>query len=86
MRLVKFLMAALGVVLVGLLIMWGVGFIWSMLWYLIVFGAVGALAIGGYRWFRRAEQRALDFESRSGIGTADIEMSWDEYDRKYLRK
>lgn len=87
MNIIKFILGAIGLIFVGMLLLWVLGFLSSILWYGFWIGLVGAVAYGGYRLFLKAEAKALGSDPRSGIGAGtDINMSWDEYDRKYLRK
>jgi hypothetical protein len=87
MNIIKLILAAIGLVFVGMLLLWAIGFIGSLLWYLFWIGVLGAIGYGGYRLFRKIEDKALGSGSARGIDSgADIPMSWDEYDRKYLHK
>lgn len=87
MNILKLILGALGVFFGVLVVLWLLGFVWSIIWYLMVFGIVGAIGYGAYKLFLKAERKALSHESPSNIGPAnDIPMSWDEYDRKYLHK
>ena len=86
MNIIKLILGLLGVVFATLVILWVLGFLWSIAWYLIFFGILGAVGYGGYRLFKKAEAKALGSDPYSGIGTGDINMSWDEYDKKYLHK
>ena len=87
MNIIKFILGALGLIFGVLVLMWVLGFVWSILWYLIVFGVLGAVRYGGYKLFRKIEDKALGSDPHAGLpGGMDINMSWDEYERKYLRK
>ena len=86
MNIIKLILAAIGVIFLGFVALWVLGFVWSIIWYLVVFGLLGGLAYGGYRLFKAAERKALGSDPYSGIGSGDINMSWDEYDKKYLHK
>ncbi len=86
MKILKLILAGLGIVFGALIALWVLGFVWSILWYLVVFGIVGGLAYGGYKLFTAAERKALGADPRGGLGSGDINMSWDEYDKKYLHK
>jgi hypothetical protein len=86
MQIIKFLLALLGVAVVGLAALWVLGWVWSMLWYIVIIGALGTAAVGGYRLFRKIEDKALGNDVPNQIDPADINMSWDEYDKKYLHK
>ena len=87
MNIIKLILGALGLVFGVLVVLWVLGFVWSIIWYLLFFGIIGALGYGGYKLFKKAEAKALGHESYTGIGGgSDINMSWDEYDKKYLHK
>ena len=87
MNIIKFILGALGLIFGVLIVLWVLGFVWSILWYLIVIGFIGTLGYAGYKLFRKIEDKALGAGSNTGIGAGtDINMSWDEYERKYLRK
>jgi hypothetical protein len=87
MNIIKLVLGALGVIFGVLIVLWVLGFLWSIIWYLLFFGIIAAIGYGGYRLFKKAEAKALGSDSYTGIGTnIDIPMSWDEYDKKYLHK
>jgi hypothetical protein len=86
MNIIKLILTLLGVVFGTLIVLWVLGFVWSLIWYIVFFGIVAALGYGGYKLFKKAEAKALGYESPTGIGRGDINMSWDEYDKKYLHK
>lgn len=87
MNIIKFILAAIGLLFVGLLLLWALGFVWSIIWYLFWIGLLGAVGYGGYRLFRKVENKALGSDPHDGLGSGvDVNMSWDEYERKYLRK
>ncbi len=87
MTILKLILGAIGLIFVGMLLLWVLGVIGSLLWYVFWIGLLGAIGYGGYRLFLKAEAKALGSDPRAGLGSpTDINMSWDEYDRKYLRK
>ncbi len=87
MNIIKFILGAIGLIFVGMLLLWVLGFLSSILWYVFWIGLIAAVGYGGYRLFRKIENKALGAEPRAGLGSpADINMSWDEYDKKYLHK
>ena len=87
MNIIKLILGILGIIFATLVVLWVLGFVWSILWYLVFFGILGAIGYGGYRLFRKIEDKTLGPGSDTGIGTGvDIPMSWDEYDKKYLHK
>lgn len=86
MNIIKIILAAIGLVFVGMALLWVLGFLSSIIWYAFWIGLLGAVGYGGYKLFLKAEAKALRSDPHAGLGGADINMSWDEYDRKYLRK
>ena len=87
MNIIKFILGAIGLIFVGMLLLWVLGFLSSILWYAFWIGLIGAVAYGGYRLFLKTESKALGSDPRAGLGGGmDINMSWDEYDKKYLHK
>ena len=87
MNIIKLILAMIGLVFVGMLLLWVLGFIGSLLSWAFWLGLIGLVGYGGYRLFRKIEDKALGAGSSTGIGSgADINMSWDEYDKKYLHK
>jgi hypothetical protein len=87
MNIIKLILAVIGLIFVGMVLLWAIGFVGTLLWYLFWIGLLGAIGYGGYRLFRKIEDKALGGGSQRGIdGGMDIPMSWDEYDRKYLHK
>jgi hypothetical protein len=86
MNIIKLILGILGIIFGTLVVLWILGFLWSIVWYLVVFGLLGAIGYTGYKLFKKAEAKALGSDPYSGIGTGDINMSWDEYDKKYLHK
>ena len=86
MTILKIILVGLGLIFGGLILLWALNLVWGLLWYLVIFGIIGGLAYGGYRLFTAAERKALGSDPYGGIGSGDINMSWDEYDKKYLHK
>jgi hypothetical protein len=86
MNIIKLILGIVGVIVLGFIAWLAISFVWSILWYLVFFGILGAVGYGGYKLFKKAEAKSLGSDPYSGIGTGDINMSWDEYDKKYLHK
>ena len=87
MNIIKLILAAIGLVFVGMLMLWMLGLMGSLLSWVFWLGLIGIIGYGGYRLFLKIENKALGSNPHDGIGSgADINMSWDEYERKYLRK
>jgi len=87
MNIIKLILAVIGIFLAGMVVLWVLGFLSSILWYLFWIGILGGLAYGGYRLFKKVEAKALGSDPHTGLGRGtEIPMSWDEYDKKYLHK
>lgn len=87
MNIIKSILAAVGLIVGVWVVLWVLGFVWSIVWYLLFFGIVGGIGYGAYKLFRKAEDKALAGGPANSIGSGvDINMSWDEYERKYLQK
>jgi len=88
MNIIKIILAAIGFIFVGMLLLWVLGFVGTVLSYLFWPLVLGGIGYVGYKLFRKIEDKALGSDPHAGLGSggADINMSWDEYERKYLRK
>jgi hypothetical protein len=87
MNFIKIVLALLGLFFGVMVIFWVLGFVYSIFWYLLWIGIIAGLGIGGYRLFRKMEDKALGAGSAHDLtGGFDTNMSWEEYDRKYLKK
>jgi hypothetical protein len=86
MNIIKFILGVIGLIFVGMLLLWAIGWIGSILSFIFWVGLIGLIGYGGYRLFLKAEAKALGADRHAGLDPADIQMSWDEYDKKYLRK
>ncbi len=86
-NIIKIIVAALGLILGVWVVLWILGFVWSIVWYALFFGIIGGVGYGAYKMFRKAENKFLGGGPANGIGSGvDVDMSWDEYERKYLKK
>ena len=87
MNFIKIILAILGLIFGVMLFFWVVGFLYSIVWYALWIGILGAIGFGGWKLFRKLEDKTLGAGNVSEIdGVRDIHMSWDEYQRKYLQK
>jgi hypothetical protein len=77
MSFIKFLLVFLGLIFGAVVVFWLLGIVWSLLWYVFWIGLIGAAGYGVYSLFKRAENY---------IDSPDTNMSWEEYDRKYLER
>lgn len=87
MNIIKLILAAIGLVFVGMVLLWVLGILGSLLSWVFWLGLLGVIGYGGYRLFVAVEKKALGSDPHQGLdGPSDINMSWDEYDKKYLHK
>ena len=86
MNIIKLILGAIGLVFVGMLLLWALGWIGALLSWVFWLGLIGLIGYGGYRLFLKMERKALGADMHDGLGAGDIKMSWDEYDKKYLHK
>ena len=87
MNFIKLILALLGIIFGVMLFFWLFGLITSLLWYGFWISMLAAVGYGGYKLFTKIERKALEAEKHSGLGSGyDVNMSWDEYERKYLKK
>ena len=57
MSILKVLLAIIGVILGLYFVFWVLGILGSLLWYGIMLALVGGVVYGGYKLFRKAEDR-----------------------------
>ncbi len=87
MNILKILLALVGIVLGIYLFFWILGILSSLLWYGVMIAIVGAIGYGGYKLFRKAEDKYVGAGSAAGeLDGRDFNMTWDEYEKKYLHK
>ncbi|HTK25334.1 MAG TPA: hypothetical protein VL327_02150 [Pyrinomonadaceae bacterium] len=87
MNIIKIILAILGAIFGVMLVFWLLGIVYSLLWYVFWLGVVAALGYGGYKLFLKAEAKALGTGAGNELDDfRDFNMSWEEYDRKYLKK
>ena len=87
MSIIKLILAILGLIFGVMLFFWLFGLITSLLWYGLVIGVLAAIGYGGYSLFKKAENKFVGPGDQTNfIDARDYDMSWDEYERKYLSK
>ncbi|MGH9819095.1 MAG: hypothetical protein ACRD43_02905 [Pyrinomonadaceae bacterium] len=87
MNIIKVILAILGLIFGVMLFFWLFGLITSLLWYAFWIGLIAAGGYGVYRLFRKAETKYLGSGSAGGyIEDRETNLSWEDYDRKYLHK
>jgi len=83
MNIVKLILGVIGVFIIGFAALWLLGFLSSILWYAFWIALIGGVGYGVYKLFLKVESKALGSDPYGSIGSGDIQMSWDEYDKKY---
>jgi hypothetical protein len=87
MNILKILLAIIGIILGLYFVFWLLGILGSLLWYGVMLALVGGVVYGGYRLFKKAENKYVGAGPASGeLDSRDYNMTWDEYERKYLHK
>jgi hypothetical protein len=86
MTIFKILIALLVIAIVGVGAFWLLGFLSSILSYVVWAALIGGVAYFGYRLFVGVERALLGDDARGSISDGEIPMTWDEEERKYLRK
>jgi hypothetical protein len=87
MNFIKLILTLLGLIFGVMLFFWLFGLITSLIWYGFWIAVIAGVGYGGYRLFTKVERKALEAEKYSGLGANyDVNMSWDDYERKYLKK
>ena len=87
MKLIKFILAVLGLIFGVMLFFWLFGLVSTLLWYGVVLGLLAAVGYGGYKLLTKAERKLVGGGQAGGyLDDRDYSLSWEEYDRKYLKK
>ena len=86
MNILKFLLAIVGIALGLYFVFWILGILGTLLWYGVMLALVGGVVYGGYKLFRKAEDRYVGAGTAHGELERDYQMSWDDYEKKYLHK
>lgn len=87
MNIIKIILALVGLFFGAMLFFWVIGLVSTLLWYGVVIGILAAIGYGGYKMFRKAEDKYVGAGSSIGeIDSRDYNTSWEEYERKYLNK
>jgi drug/metabolite transporter (DMT)-like permease len=86
MNFIKVILAILGLIFGVMLFFWVVGIVSTLLWYGVWLGLLAAVGYGGYKLFHKAENKYVGPGTTSYLDDRDYSLSWEEYDRKYLKK
>lgn len=87
MTIIKIILALIALYVGAMVVFWALGLVSSLLWYGLFIGAIAAVGYGGYKLFKKAENRYVGPGTGAGqIDARDYNMSWEDYERKYLNK
>ena len=87
MNFIKIILVILGVIFGFMVVSWLLGMVWGLLGWAFWIGVIAALGYGGYKLFTKFESRVLGSRTPEELpDSRDFNMSWEEYDRKYLHK
>jgi hypothetical protein len=87
MNIIKIILALLGLIFGVMLFFWVFGLVSSLLLYGLWIAVIGGVGYGAWRLFRKAEDKLVGSgTARTELGDRDFNMSWDEYEKKYLHK
>lgn len=87
MNFIKFILALIGLFIGVMVIFWVLGFVSTLLWYGFWIALLSAAGYGGYTLFKKAENKYVGPGTDAGrIDARDYNMSWEDYERKYLNK
>ncbi len=87
---IKIILIAIGLLTVVVAGYFLVGIVFSLLWFLLWVGIVGALGYGGYKlFFDKEKPRAARLEEKTPVAIADlkdVDRALEEYKRKSLKE
>jgi hypothetical protein len=87
MNFIKIIIAILGIIFGVMLFFWLFGLVTSLLWYGLWIAVLSGVGYGAYRLFKKAENKFVGAgTARTELGDRDFNLSWDEYEKKYLHK
>ncbi|MBX3290705.1 MAG: hypothetical protein KF855_15420 [Acidobacteria bacterium] len=86
MKIIKIILALLGIVFGVMLMFWLFGVVWALLGYAFWLAVVGAIGYGAYKLLTRGQNKQIDSSVFTEIEGRDYSLSWEDYDRKYLKK
>ena len=86
MNIIKLILGAIGLIFVGMLLFWVLGFLSSIIWYLFWIGVLVRLPMAATGYLNGRKPGFRERHDPGSIDARDFDMSWDEYDKKYLHK
>lgn len=89
MKILKFILIALALLLLVWFGFWAIGIVSALLWYAVVIGVIGAIGYGGYRLLFKEKGETRQLEEKLPIGIAEVkdyDRALEEYKKKYLPK
>lgn len=87
MNIIKIILTVLGLIFGFMIVSWLLGMVWGLLGWALWLGVIAAIGYGGYKLFTKIESRVLGSGTASELpDSRDFNLTWEEYDRKYLKK
>ena len=87
MNIIKLILAIIGLFFGLMVVFWVLGIVSTLLWYGVIIGVLAAVGYTGYSLFKKAENKFVGPGTGAGqIDARDYNMSWEDYERKYLNK
>ncbi|MGI8812442.1 MAG: hypothetical protein ACR2IH_07930 [Pyrinomonadaceae bacterium] len=87
MNIIKLILSIIGLFFGLMVFFWVLGIVSSLLWYGLIIGVLAAVSYSGYSLFIKAENKFVGPGTGAGqIDARDYNMSWEDYERKYLNK
>lgn len=86
MNFLKIILTIIGLFFAAMIGLWLLGAVWSLVGYIFWLAIVGAVAYGGYKLLGGSRKNLGSGKGGEIDGVRDFNMSWDEYEKKYLNK
>lgn len=84
---IKFVLMIIGLLAVGLVGYLLVGFVFSLLWYVLIVGILAAVGYGGYKLLKSDKKAQIEDKQPVAISELkNVDRALEEYKRKYLPK
>ena len=86
--LIKILLVAFGLILLGMLAFPLIGFVFQALWYLFWIGVIGVMGYIGYKWLTKdPDAKLLESRDTFSLGGMDnVNKAFEDFKRKHLTK
>lgn len=86
MNFLKIIMAIIGLFFLAMIGLWLLGAVWSLVGYVFWLAVIGGVIYGAYRLFGGGRKGLGSGNPHDLEAGRDFNMSWEEYERKYLSK